>query len=169
MIYLMGIVLIILLALVIVALGYRGSAKAAQRHAELQQQRADAVEAVNVNRQRLDTALETLHQTHREETLHDNDPAHLALRADFDNDWRALQGCTAARPAQIIQTALPLPTRPVLPAISAAELTCLADDVYWRLATRNRLLRQYAEDLETIIKSTRLQQGDRPVAPTSAH
>ena len=63
-------------------------------------------------------------------------------------------GCTTPQPPQIIQTALPLPVRPVLASISSAELTCLTDDVYARLAARNRLQRQYAEQLEVIIKST---------------
>lgn len=44
--------------------------------------------------------------------------------------------------------------RPALPTIMAAELTCLSDAAYERLATRNRLQRQYAEALEVIIKST---------------
>jgi hypothetical protein len=50
---------------------------------------------------------------------------------------------------------LPMPARPVLPAIKVDELQCLNDAVYRRLAERNRLLRHYAEELEVIIKSTR--------------
>lgn len=50
--------------------------------------------------------------------------------------------------------ALPKPARPALPAIKSEELKCLSDDVYSRLAERNRLQRQYAETLETIIQST---------------
>jgi hypothetical protein len=65
-----------------------------------------------------------------------------------------IHGCTAPEPVQIMQQALPLPTRPALPAIMSAELTCLSDEAYERLATRNRMLRQYAEELEVIIKST---------------
>ncbi|WP_427501382.1 hypothetical protein ACQE3E_06685 [Methylomonas sp. MED-D] len=52
------------------------------------------------------------------------------------------------------------PTRPVLPAITAPELTCLTDDAYAKLAERNRLQRQYAEELETIIDSTRLKDDN---------
>lgn len=65
-----------------------------------------------------------------------------------------IHGCTAPEPVPIMQQALPLTTRPALPPIMSAELTCLSDDVYERLATRNRMLRQYAEELEVIIKST---------------
>ena len=85
--YLIGAGLIVLLGMVIVALSYRGNAKAEQHHAEMQQQRADAAVSINNNRQQLDTALETLHETQREETIHDTNPIHLAERSDFDNDW----------------------------------------------------------------------------------
>ncbi|MCK9622977.1 MAG: hypothetical protein M0R47_20875 [Methylobacter sp.] len=87
MTYFIGIGLIVLLAVIIVALGYRGKARAEQHHAEMQQQRAEAAEIINTSRQQLDTALAMLQETHREETLHDNDPKHLAERSDFDNDW----------------------------------------------------------------------------------
>lgn len=66
-------------------------------------------------------------------------------------------GCPAPAPLEIIQTPdpLPLPARPVLPAIKGHELGCLSGDAYRRLAERQRLLRQYAEELEVIIQSTR--------------
>lgn len=66
-----------------------------------------------------------------------------------------LTGCPAPLPAQIIQEPLTRPVRPILPAIKAADLQCLSDDIYFRLAARNRLQRQYAEQLELIIDSTR--------------
>lgn len=49
---------------------------------------------------------------------------------------------------------LPLPDRPVLPPLSAEDMNCLSDDAYRRLVARDRLRRQYAEDLETIIRAT---------------
>lgn len=65
-------------------------------------------------------------------------------------------GCQPVTPpVQLQMVALPLPARPVLPAIPATELTCLSDEVYSRLANRNRLLRHYAEELEVIVKSSR--------------
>jgi len=66
-----------------------------------------------------------------------------------------LTGCPAPLPAQVIQEPLTRPARPVLPAIKSADLQCLSDDTYFRLAQRNRLQRQYAEQLELIIDSTR--------------
>ncbi len=87
MMILTGIGLIVLLAAIIVALGYRGKAKAEQHHAALQQQRAEAAESVNNNRQQLDTALKTIHETHRKETLDATNPTHLAERSDFANAW----------------------------------------------------------------------------------
>lgn len=116
MMVLIGGGVIVLLAFVIVALGYRGKAKAEQHHAVLQQQRAEAVEAANNNRQQLDTALETLHETQREETIDAANPTHLAQRSDFDNDWSATTGL--CNPATI--------TSPVSPA--AADSTGAATD-----------------------------------------
>jgi hypothetical protein len=71
-----------------------------------------------------------------------------------------MTGCPAPAPLEIIQTPdpLPLPARPVLPAIQGVELECLSDDAYRRLADRQRRLRQYAEELEVIIKATRTPQ-----------
>lgn len=87
MMYLIGALLIMLLAVVIVALSYRSIAKEHQRQYEMQRQRAEGAEFANTNRQQLDTALETLHETQREETIHATDKAHLAGRSDFDNNW----------------------------------------------------------------------------------
>jgi hypothetical protein len=66
-----------------------------------------------------------------------------------------LTGCPTPLPAQVFQEPLIRPARPVLPAIKAADLQCLSDATYERLAARNRLTRQYAEQLELIIDSTR--------------
>lgn len=49
---------------------------------------------------------------------------------------------------------LPLPERPVLPQVYETELMCLSDDAYRNLVERYRLLRNYAERLEAIIRST---------------
>jgi type II secretory pathway pseudopilin PulG len=92
MMYFIGSLLIIVLAVVIVALSYRGKAKAEQHHAELQRQRAEAAEFANANRQQLDKELQSLHETHRKETLDATTPTHLAARTDFDNDWSGNDG-----------------------------------------------------------------------------
>lgn len=79
-------------------------------------------------------------------------PKRLALIAMI----LTMTGCPAPAPQLPIQTQpLPLPARPVLPAIKGSELDCLSGDVYQRLAERQRRLRQYAEELEVIIQSTR--------------
>ena len=66
-------------------------------------------------------------------------------------------------------TALPLPTRPVLPTIQSSELRCLTDDAYRRLAVTKRLVRQYAEELEVIIKSTHNPTEASDLAPKDSH
>ena len=64
--------------------------------------------------------------------------------------------CQGPAPVPVPQlVTLTRPSRPVLPAITATELGCLSDDVYRRLAERNRRQRHYAEELEVIIESTR--------------
>ena len=87
MMVLLGIGLIMLLAVIIVALVYRGKVTAEQHQAEMQRQRAEAAEVINNSRQQLDAALTMLHETHREETIYATDPTHLAARDDFANAW----------------------------------------------------------------------------------
>lgn len=67
-----------------------------------------------------------------------------------------MTGCQSPVPAPaLVLSPLPLPARPALPLIAGTELACLSAGVYQRLAERQRRLRQYAETLETIIRSTR--------------
>lgn len=47
---------------------------------------------------------------------------------------------------------LPEPVRPTLVSVSAEELACLSEETYTKLMIRQRELRQYAEELEVIIK-----------------
>lgn len=66
-----------------------------------------------------------------------------------------LAGCASAPPqVRYLSTPLPLPPRPVLPALPGAELQCLSDATYRDLVRRDRLRRDYAEQLEAIIRST---------------
>ena len=53
-----------------------------------------------------------------------------------------------------VVVALESPPRPILPQVTEEELQSLSDESYERLVTRQRLLRQYAEELEEIIQST---------------
>lgn len=49
---------------------------------------------------------------------------------------------------------LPLPPRPMLPPVDAAQIECLTDDVVRLIVQRDQMRRNYAAQLETIIKST---------------
>ena len=67
-------------------------------------------------------------------------------------------GCARTRTVYLAED-LPLPDRPVLPRLTPGELQCLSEDAYYRLMMRDMLRRQYAEELETIIRSTWNDQG----------
>jgi len=72
-------------------------------------------------------------------------------------------GCSTQPPKEVekiiyVTTPLPLPTRPVLPTLKTSDLNCLSVDIKNILMNRDIARRQYAEDLETIIKSTRPNQ-----------
>ena len=49
------------------------------------------------------------------------------------------------------------PPRPELPTVSAHELECLSDAAFSALLDRERMRREYTEELEVIIDSTREQ------------
>ena len=89
MMYLFAIVAVIMLSLVLVALLYRGKAKAEQQRDAMQQQRADAATATIDSRKKLDAALLASQQEHRQEITDEQQPEHLAQRADFTTDWPA--------------------------------------------------------------------------------
>lgn len=44
-----------------------------------------------------------------------------------------------------------IPPAPEVPKIKAEELQCLSDDAYERLANRDRLRKQYAEELRALL------------------
>jgi hypothetical protein len=56
--------------------------------------------------------------------------------------------------SEYIQAPLPMPPRPNMPVFTDAELECLPDDVYRRIAMRDMEKEFYIERLELIIKST---------------
>ena len=65
-----------------------------------------------------------------------------------------LVGCVP-KPVVVYQTAeLRVPSRPVLPTVSGAELQCLSDDAYTRLVVRERAIQRHVEMLESLIEST---------------
>jgi PBP1b-binding outer membrane lipoprotein LpoB len=63
-----------------------------------------------------------------------------------------LVGCSSPKieyrpvPAHII------PLAPDLPKIKSDDLSCLSDDTYTKLATRDRLNQQYAEELRALLE-----------------
>lgn len=71
----------------------------------------------------------------------------------------AMAGCVCQPEVRHIVEPLPLPSRPLLPALTADDLACLSDDAYRRLVERDMLRRHYAEELEAIIRSTRDKGG----------
>ncbi|MDY6979203.1 MAG: hypothetical protein SV201_04940 [Pseudomonadota bacterium] len=68
-------------------------------------------------------------------------------------------GCTTLE-TQYVTQPLHRPERPLLPAVSEEELSCLAQGTARKLTERQRLRREYAEKLETIIDGTH-NQGDQ--------
>ncbi len=62
-------------------------------------------------------------------------------------------GCTTPR-VEPITAPLPLPARPELPAIAGDALQCLAPETYRAMVERDRARRDYAEQLEAVIRST---------------
>jgi hypothetical protein len=66
-------------------------------------------------------------------------------------------GCASTEPKFVIAP-LELPERPILPSVKEKELEPLSEETYKKLEERDRERRQYAEDLEQIIKSTRTEQ-----------
>ena len=47
------------------------------------------------------------------------------------------------------------PERPVLPTWKGSDMSCLSDEMKQKIRDRDRIRRQYAEDLEAIIDSTK--------------
>ena len=67
--------------------------------------------------------------------------------------WLALLLTSCANP-RIEYRPVPawlIPARPMLPTIQAAELRCLSDDVYRRLAERERVRKQEAAELRALL------------------
>jgi len=75
----------------------------------------------------------------------------------------ALTSCASAPPAARVQyipmvVRLPLPPRPVLPQIEASHIECLNDGTVRRILERDNMRRDYADQLELIIRSTHTKQ-----------
>ncbi|TXH51231.1 MAG: hypothetical protein E6Q97_18890 [Desulfurellales bacterium] len=64
-----------------------------------------------------------------------------------------LLGCAAPRIEYRPVPAALIPPKPVLPTITADELACLRDATYLKLAGRDRMLRQYADELRALVEA----------------
>lgn len=62
-------------------------------------------------------------------------------------------GCAITKPV-FVQEPLPLPDRPNVPTIQAADLSCLSDEAYARLVERDQVQFEHIVRLESIIMST---------------
>lgn len=72
-----------------------------------------------------------------------------------------LSGCSFLSPPPPVDrvvyktTPLTLPVRPILPTWKGADLKCLPDELKKKILDRDVLRKQYIEELEAIINSTR--------------
>ncbi len=57
-----------------------------------------------------------------------------------------------------VTTPLPIPERPVLPTLTSSEMKCLSPQALDKLKQREILRKQYAEELEVIIRSTHVKK-----------
>lgn len=64
-----------------------------------------------------------------------------------------LLGC-AQQPVLYLNKSLWKPERPVLPVLTESDVQCLSKEAFFKLFNRDRLRREYAEELEVIIEST---------------
>lgn len=86
-----------------------------------------------------------------------------ALMLVIATSWIIIGSGCASEPVKVfvpVIEPLPIPSRPVLPALSAAEVKDLSNEALTKLIRRDRLRRQYCEQLEAIILSTH-KKGQR--------
>ena len=67
----------------------------------------------------------------------------------------AMVGC-ALKPAPTEYFVKPIfaPERPLLPRLTEADVQCLSKEAFFKLVNRDRIRREYAEELEVIIQTT---------------
>ena len=56
--------------------------------------------------------------------------------------------------ANAVTAPLPMPSRPDMPTVTDADLQCVSDAVYRRLAKKDLAYKYYTERLQAVIKST---------------
>lgn len=64
-------------------------------------------------------------------------------------------GCATRTEYQLAP--LPMPPRPELPRLDEADMECLSEQTYYRLIRRDRARRNYADELEAVIRSTHME------------
>lgn len=64
-------------------------------------------------------------------------------------------GCACPAPDYRPVPAWLVPGQPAVPTVMAADLACLSDDTYSRLAERDRACWQYARELRALLGSDR--------------
>lgn len=70
-----------------------------------------------------------------------------------------LVGCTTIKEKQVdklvyVTNPLTAPARPTLPTWTGKDMSCLSEEMKQKIRDRDRLRKEYAEDLEAIISST---------------
>jgi len=65
-----------------------------------------------------------------------------------------LSGCAGLRAPHVAPIAWLAPDRPTLPIVQPEELRCLTDTAAIKVQTRDRILRQYADELRAMIEWT---------------
>lgn len=71
-----------------------------------------------------------------------------------------LIGCSAFKEKPPVEkvvyvtTPLQLPSRPTLPTWTASDMQCLSTEMKQKILDRDRLRKEYTDELEVIIKST---------------
>lgn len=64
-----------------------------------------------------------------------------------------LAGCTTHSYLYQPMPSYLIPAKPELPKVKAAEMACLSDDTYARLANRDRLRQQYEDELRALLET----------------
>jgi hypothetical protein len=62
-----------------------------------------------------------------------------------------LVGCACSPQVSTSVPAWLVPNKPTVPTVMAADLTCLSDDTYLRLAERDRTCWQYVSELRALL------------------
>lgn len=126
--------------------------------AEKQEMRADALDAKVSRFQEVERERAQVNRQQAERRRREGQALKKGKRTGLDNHWALLAAVLAGLllggcswwddPLDGDPVTFYCPERPALPALIAEELACLSDEAYRKLLERDRLRREYAEDLE---------------------